>query len=177
MPGLEKGDGSLLCEAPGGPFRQKTPVPFFQTFIRENEVTFVAGEDSVQPDCFFRLLTAGRAVKLAFEIDQSTESLVSHAVSSVRRKLAIYHAYQETVLSQWLAGGKTWERPRFRVVFLTQSVERAYHILAVAAETTRNSTRRLVYAATHEGYLTDDNPLHSPIFLDHRAPRGSRRFK
>ena len=106
---------------------------------------------------------------MAFEIDQSTESLVSHAVSSIRRKLAIYHAYQETVLSQWLAGGKTWERPRFRVVFLTQFVERAYHILSFAAETTRNSTRRLVYAATHESYLTDDNPLHSPIFLDHQG--------
>ena len=26
----EKGDGSILCEAPEGPFRQNTPVPFFQ---------------------------------------------------------------------------------------------------------------------------------------------------
>ena len=67
------------------------------------------------------------------------------------------------------SGGKTWERPRFRVVFLTQSVERAYHILAFAAETTQNRTRRLVYAATQESYLTDDNPLHSPIFLDHQG--------
>jgi len=25
----EKGDGALLCEAPFGPFRQKSPVPFF----------------------------------------------------------------------------------------------------------------------------------------------------
>ena len=30
-----------------------------ERFIRENEVTFAAGEDGVQPDCFFRLLTAG----------------------------------------------------------------------------------------------------------------------
>ena len=28
-PHKEKGDGSLLCGAPDGPFRQKTPVPFF----------------------------------------------------------------------------------------------------------------------------------------------------
>jgi phenylalanyl-tRNA synthetase alpha chain len=34
LPG-EKGDGSLLCEAPGGPFRQKTPVPFFSAEIVE----------------------------------------------------------------------------------------------------------------------------------------------
>ena len=25
----EKGDGTLLCVAPIGPFRQKSPVPFF----------------------------------------------------------------------------------------------------------------------------------------------------
>ena len=71
--------------------------------------------------------------------------------------------------------GKTWERPQFRVVFLTSrraGIERAYHILALAAETSRNSTRRLVYAATHDCYLTDDPGvpgLHSPIFLDHHG--------
>ena len=62
-------------------------------------------------------------------------------------------------------------------MFLSQSVERAYHILAFAAENTWNSTRRLVYAATHESYLTDDPGapgLHSPIFLDHQGDWQSR---
>ena len=108
-----------------------------------------------------------RVFSLAFEIDNSTESLDSHAVNSVRTKLRIYDAYQEFVLSQWLAAGKTWERPRLRVVFLTRSVERAYHILSLAAATTRNRNRRLVVAATHESFVTESQPLHAPIFLDH----------
>jgi hypothetical protein len=73
----------------------------------------------------------------------------------------------ELALAQWHAGGRTWERPRFRVIFLTHSVERAYHILALAAEMTPNRGRRLVLAATQESYLTDDQPLLGPILLDH----------
>ena len=71
------------------------------------------------------------------------------------------------MLSQWHAGGKRWERPRFRVVFLTRSVERAYHILAYAADAAANKSRRLVYAATLDSFVATDNPLHVPIFLDH----------
>ena len=136
-------------------------------FIRENELTFPAGEALVQPDCFVRLISAGRPSNLAFEIDGSTESIDSYAATSIRHKLSVYHAYQETVLRQWLAGGKAWERPRFRVVFLTQSVERAYHILCLAAETAPNTSRSLVYAATHDSFVTDREPLHAAIFLDH----------
>ena len=138
-----------------------------ERFIRENELTFAAGDAEVQPDCFFRLSTGGRAFNLAFEIDQSTESVGSHAASSIRRKISIYHAYQERVLEEWLRAGKTWERPRFRVVFLTKSVERAYHILALAAETAATKSRRLVLAATFDTYVTEVSPLHAPSFLDH----------
>ena len=94
---------------------------------------------------------------------------VSQPCISVSRKLTTYHGYREQVLSQWLAAGKKWERPRFRVVFLTQSIERAHHILSLAAETTRNKSRRLVYAATLESYITADDPLHTPLLLDHRG--------
>jgi hypothetical protein len=138
-----------------------------ERFIRENELSFRVGVDQVQPDCFFRLKSGGRTFNLAFEIDNSTESLDSHAVNSVRTKLRIYDVYQEVVLSQWLAAGRKWERPRLRVVFLTRSIERAYHILSLAAATTRNRTRRLVYAATHESFVTEPHPLNDPIFLDH----------
>ena len=136
-------------------------------FIRENELVFRAGDRQVQPDCFFRLTTAGRSFNLAFEIDNSTASVDAHAMNSIRQKLMTYQAYQDMLLSQWLASGKKWERPRFRVVFLTQSIERAYHILAFAADATPNKSRRFVYAAAHENYVTDDRPLHAPIFLDH----------
>ena len=138
-----------------------------ERFTRENELVFQAGDRQVQPDCFFRLAASGRSFNLAFEIDNSTASIEAHAVNSIRQKLMTYHAYQELVLSQWRAGGKQWERPRFRVVFLTRSVERAYHILAYAAESATNKSRRLVYAATLDGFVTTDDPLHAPIFLDH----------
>ena len=46
-------------------------------------------------------------------------------------------------------------------------MERAYHILAYAAEATANERRRLVYAATFDSFVTADDPLNAPIFLDH----------
>ena len=136
-------------------------------FLRENELIFTAGDRQVQPDCFFRLTSAGRSFNLAFEIDNSMSSIDAFAVNSIRQKLATYAAYQETLLTQWLAAGKKWPRPRFRVVFLTRTVARAYHILSFAAETTANKGRRLIYAATQESYVTAADPLHAPIFLDH----------
>lgn len=135
--------------------------------IRENELVFAVGDRQVQPDCFFRLSAQGRTFNLAFEIDNSTASLDSHTPSSIRTKLAAYDAYQEHVLSQWVIGGKAWERPRFRVIFLTPSVERAYHILSLAADTTVNRARRLVYAAFLDSFLSENDPLFTPIFLDH----------
>lgn len=140
-----------------------------ERFIRENELVFRVGDDQVQPDSFFRLTYSGRAFNLAFENDNGTESLDSHAANSIQRKLTVYDAYQEQLLSQWLANGKRWERPRLRVVFLPRSVERVYHILALAAETTRHTARRLVYAATHDVYVTNPDPLFSPLFLDHHG--------
>jgi hypothetical protein len=134
--------------------------------LRENALVLKAGERQVQPDFFFRLAAAGRHFNLAFEIDNGTASVDSGAVNGVRQKLLTYHAYQDLVLSQWLAGGKCWERPRLRVVFLTPSVSRAYHVLALAAQLSR-TTRRLVYAAAFDGYVTDADPLFAPLFLDH----------
>ncbi len=136
-------------------------------FVRENELAFQAGDRQVQPDCFFRLMSAERSFNLAFEIDNSMASVDAHATNSIRQKLMTYQAYQDLLLSQWLAAGKKWERPRFRVVFLTRTVERAYHILTFAAESTATKSRRLVYAATHESFVIDEHPLHTPIFLDH----------
>lgn len=138
-----------------------------ERFVRENDLTLSAGDQQVQPDCFFRLAFAGRMFNLAFEIDNSQASVDAHALNSIRRKLAVYHAYQELVLAQWRSGGKQWERPRFRVVFLTQSVARAYHILALAAAGTPLLARRLVVAATHAEFVADPDPLLAPVFLDH----------
>lgn len=138
-----------------------------QRLFRENELTFSVGSDHVQPDCFIRFGFGGKSFNVAFEIDQGTESLDSNAENSIRTKLRIYDAYQDTLLSEWRASGKTWERPRFRLAFITPSVDRVHHILATAARMTCNGKRRLVFAATLDCYLTESDPLRSPIFLDH----------
>lgn len=138
-------------------------------FLRENDLIFSVGNAQVQPDCFFRFTCGGKPFNVAFEIDQSQETLDSHAVNSIRRKLQTYDAYQTALISQWHATGKTWERPRFRVAFLTRTIERAYHILSLAAQITSIPRRRFVYGATQEHFLGDPNPIHSPIFLDHEG--------
>ncbi len=136
-------------------------------FHRENQLTFAVGEAQVQPDCFFQFSSGVRAFNVAFEIDQSTETVDSPRDTSLRSRLELYDAYQQLLLESWLAGGRTWPRPRFRVVFLTTSVARAYHILAVAARITRNPSRRLICAATQDSYLGDADPLTNPLLLDH----------
>lgn len=137
-------------------------------FIRENDLTFQAGDRHVQPDCFFRLIASGRPFNLAIEVDNATASVDAPAANSIRQKLATYAAYQELVLAQWQAAGKHGERPRFRVVFLTPSVPRAYHILSLAAEMGA-PRRRLVYAATFDSFVTANDPLGTPLFVDHRG--------
>jgi hypothetical protein len=138
-------------------------------FFRDGEQTFTAGDQQVQPDGFFRFLAAGKPFNVAIEIDNGTEPVDSRAATSIRQKLAVYHAYQDRLLVQWLAAGKTWERPRFRTVFVSRSIIRSQNILALAAETARHPSRRLVYATTHDAFVTDPDPLFSPILLDHRG--------
>ncbi len=48
-------------------------------------------------------------------------------------------------------------------------MERAEHILYVASQLSRDSRRRLVYATTMDTYLSNDDALMQPIFLDHRG--------
>jgi len=38
---------------------------------------------------------------------------------------------------------------------------------SAADKAAANKDRRLVYAATYDGFVTANEPLHSPIFLDH----------
>lgn len=138
-------------------------------FHRENDLTFSVGEAQVQPDGFFRFAYAGRFFNVAVELDQSTESVVSFYDQSIRQKLALYDAYQASVLNEWLANDRSYERPRFRVAFFTRSVVRAYHILSLASELTLHSARRLVYAITQESFTHESDPLRQPIFLDHQG--------
>lgn len=135
--------------------------------FRENELTITAGEAQVQPDFFIRMRHGGKPFNVAFEVDQSQESVDSPARNSIRQKIETYDACQGSLLTAWFASGRAWETPRFRVAFLTRSVERAYHILALANQIAARPERRLIYAATQDTYLGSPDPIRSPIFLDH----------
>lgn len=136
-------------------------------FYRENELTLTVGQDRLQPDGFVRLACDGRTFNFAIEIDTSQESIDSPSASSIRRKIGLYHAYQEQAFADWHAAGKRWEEPRFRVVFLTPTIMRAYHILAFTRQIAMHRSRRLVYAATQSSFCSDAAALTNPLFLDH----------
>lgn len=138
-------------------------------FYRENELVLQTGTHEQRPDCMFQFVSGNRAFNILFEIDNSTESVDANSVSSIRNKLLGYQAYQAMVFERWKHAGSGPPRPGFRVVFLTLSVERAYHILALAAELAVNHDRRLCYAGTQDVFLAAADPLRFPLFLDHRG--------
>ena len=138
-------------------------------FHRENELVLSTGVHRVSPDCHVQFATAGRTFNVLVELDRSTESLDSTGATTIRTKLLAYEAYQDHVLALWKRTAQHGPRPAFRVAFLTVSVERANHILALAGECTRNSDRRLCYAAPIDGFLADKDALRTPVFLDHHG--------
>lgn len=138
-------------------------------FHREGELTLAAGQYSQQPDCTFQLQAGGRVFNVLFEVDRSTESVDSPHGQSIHNKILGYGAYQDSVWQRWKAAGELGARPYFRVVFLTRSVERAYHILTLAKQMAKNSDRRLCYAATQESFLAATDAIREPLFLDHHG--------
>ena len=139
------------------------------SFHRENELLLEVGAHRVAPDCHLQFSAAGRLFNVLFELDRSTESLDSNAATSIRTKLLAYEAYQDHVWGIWKRAGEQGPRPYFRVVFLTMTIERAHHILALARQCARNPDRRLCYADTRESFLTEPDAVRAPIFLDHHG--------
>ena len=139
------------------------------SFHRENELTLQVGEQQTVPDCHMQFVASRKTFNVLFELDRSTEALESAALNSIRRKLLAYEAYQDYSWALWTQAGASGPRPYFRVVFLTASVARAYHMLALARECARNPNRHLCYATTLDQYLAEANALLSPLFLDHHG--------
>jgi len=138
-------------------------------FHRENELVLEVGQHRTSPDCHLQFSASGRMFNILIELDRSTESLDSAAVNCIRRKLVAYEAYQDYAWSLWKQGGARGPRPYFRVAFLTTTVERAYHVLALARDCARNPDRRLCYAATLDSYLAESDAVRIPFFLDHHG--------
>jgi hypothetical protein len=136
-------------------------------FHRENELTLSAGQYTQQPDCHLQFRTGGKTFNVLFELDRSTESVDSYSQQSIRQKILGYEEYQDFVWHQWKRGEGQPPRPYFRVAFLTLSIERAYHILALARDLAGNPRRRLCYATPLDSYLASSDAVREPLFLDH----------
>jgi hypothetical protein len=119
------------------------------------------------PDCHFQLRRDDRLFNCLFEVDNSTETLSTEQVQSIRSRLSAYESYQNQVWQGWKQAGSVGGPPFFRVVFLTRSVERANNILWLTSQIARNRDRHLIYAGTQDGLLASANPLFEPLLNDH----------
>jgi hypothetical protein len=145
--------------------RQRTKI---EEFRRENELEITGGSRVQYPDCFFRLARSGRQFNFMFELDNGTEPVDSSQPHSIREKILTYEAHQDYVLRLFASQSKG-ANPRFRVVFLTRTAERAENILALAAQLAANRDRLLCYAAPLDDYVAEADVLQRDIFLDHHG--------
>lgn len=139
-------------------------------YRRENELKIAGGSRVLYPDSFFRFRRSGRQFNVMFELDNGTEPLDSHEPHAIREKIRTYEAHQDRVLGWWIAQRRPRQvNPRFRVVFLTRTAERAENILSLAFDLARNRDRLLCYATALDDYLSDCDVLRRDVLLDHHG--------
>ncbi len=141
-----------------------------QWAMPENTFSIDAPPLITKPDFSAVLAHSGRTFNTFFERDRHTEPIDSLARNSIRNKILTYERYCDVLYARWRAGhipGR--ERPRIRVPFWTDTMERAEHILYAASQLVRDPRRLLVYATTMDTYLNNNDALLQPIFLDHRG--------
>lgn len=129
---------------------------------RENTLRLEVGEESLFPDCAFRLLPPGGGVfSFYVELDNSSERVRSDKdEDSWERKIRLYN----TLADQ--------SPQRFRVlVVTTRSARRLNHILTASLALAPNKHRRLFYGVHLPDYLRCVDALTAECFLD---PRGGR---
>ena len=122
-----------------------------------------------KPDFSVVLQQSGRRFNTFFERDRHTEPIDSAAPSSIRNKIIAYEAYYDLLIARWRAGEIPGTRPRLRVPFITDTMERTEHILYTASQLARNPRRLLVYATTMDSFLNERDALREPLFLDHEG--------
>ncbi len=135
----------------------------------ENTFTIEAPPLNTKPDFSAVFAHSGMAFNTFWERDRHTESIDSLTPNSVRNKLLTYERYYDLLISRWRAGHFPGPRPRIRVLFWTDTMERAEHILYAALQLAHNPRRLLVYATTMDTFLNNDDALMQPIFLDHHG--------
>lgn len=138
-------------------------------FHGDRQLVLETAAGNLIPDCHFQFRRDERLFNCLFEVDNSTETLSTEQVQSIRSRLAAYEDYQDWVWQGWKQAGAVGERPFFRVVFLTRSVERANNILWLTGQIAKRRQRHLIYAGTQDGLLASANPLFEPLLNDHHG--------
>jgi len=137
-------------------------------YRRENSVVLSLGRETLKPDGSMQLRTCdGRQFNFFIELDNGTEPVRSpQQRQSIERKVRFYERLQDAVLATWKGGERRRPPPRYRVLFFTRSIQRQKHLLLTAQQIAGNPDRRLCLGVSLAEYLSDPNPLRSPIAVD-----------
>jgi hypothetical protein len=135
-------------------------------FSRENSVRIEADSFTLYPDAVFQLAApGGRAFNFVVELDNGTERVRSQQdIESISRKIKGYDAHQSEF--------DAFDHRRYVVLFVTtRSHIRLTHILRTAGDLMRNPQRLVFLGIDFETFLSAENPVTTPCFLDHRGKR------
>ena len=140
-------------------------------YRRENSVVLTLGSETLKPDGSMQLKADdGREFNFFLELDNGTEPIVSpQERESIERKIRFYERLQDSVLVSWRRGDRKRPPPRYRVLFLLRSMQRNKHVLRTARQVASNASRRLCLGVLVADYLSEPNPLRSPIAVDHHG--------
>jgi hypothetical protein len=140
-------------------------------YRRENSVVLTLGTDTLKPDGSMQLRTSdGREFNFFLELDNGTEPIVSpQERESIERKVRFYERLQDSVLAAWRRGDRKRPPPRYRVLFFMRSMQRNKHVLRTARQVATNPERRLCLGVLVADYLSEGNPLRSPMAVDHHG--------
>lgn len=122
----------------------------------ENQLPLTIGEVTQKPDFSFQLETRDGAFTYYDEIDEGTEPITSTKQrESLEAKIRFHEDFQNA----------TGERYRVRVFFTKASIRMVQFLNLARKHATKQ--RSIFYAVLLEDYLKHDNPLTSPMFVDH----------
>lgn len=135
----------------------------FTDFQPENSLQLRLDDETMKPDCAFRLVTAeGESYQFLVELDAGSEPVVSTKErESVEAKIAFYDRYRDA------------SPQPFRLVIVTvHDSRRQTHIIQAAERALPNRQRTLVYVGNLRAFLNEFS-VRSRCFTDHRGLRHS----
>jgi len=129
-------------------------------FFPENDLVLRLDGERQLPDAAVQLLAPhGHSLNFLIEFDNGTEPVCSgRERDSIQKKVRFYERYQDRC------------DHRFRVLFVTaKQSQRHLHITALARQLAGNANRCLIYSVSLPSFVSAEDCLRTPLFLDHRG--------